>query len=79
MKTVSVKLPSALAVKWHALARRRKTSKSALIRQAMEAFLAAQNQARPGSLLDRIRDLVGCFEGPGDLSHNKEYFRDFGK
>lgn len=78
MKTLSVKLPSALAAQLNALARRRKTSKSALMRQAVEKFLAAQG-ARRGSLLDRIRDLVGCVEGPGDLSVNKKYFRDFGK
>ena len=79
MKKVSVKLPSPLAAKWSALACKRKTSESALIRQAMEAFLAAQKQHRPGSLLKRIRDLVGCFEGPGDLSCNKEHVRDFAK
>jgi hypothetical protein len=26
-----------------------------------------------------LRDFIGCFEGPGDLSTNKKYFENFGR
>jgi len=34
---------------------------------------------RPGSALELAGDLVGCVEGPGDLSTNPKYMEDYGR
>lgn len=34
---------------------------------------------RPGSALELAGDLVGCIEGPGDLSTNPKYMEGFGR
>lgn len=79
MKTLTLKIPATLEVRLSALARRRKTSKSALAREALERFLTGNGTRRQESFSDRIRDLIGIVEGPGDLSTNKKYFEGFGK
>ena len=79
MKTLSLKLPEALAAKLAALAKKRRATKSALVRDALEAFLARDGKASAGSFLDLAGDIVGCAEGPGDLSYNKAYLRDYGR
>jgi len=79
MKTLSLKIPSGLALRLQNAAKKRKATKSALVRQAIEAFLEPQGKPRSGSVLDRIRHLVGCVEGPGDLSYNPKYMEGFGK
>ena len=77
MKALSLKLSDALDARLSAAARKRRTSKSALVRDALEAFLGTK--VRPGSALELMRDLAGCAEGPGDLSYNKAHLRDYGK
>ena len=79
MKTLSVKVPDGLAAKLAAAARRRKTTKSTLVRKALEDALQENGTSKRGSALDLARDLVGCLEGPGDLSVNKAYFKNFGR
>ena len=79
MKTISLKVSRALNQKLAALARQRRTTKSAIIREALEAFCADGGKRRRTSLLDRISDLVGSVEGPGDLSVNKKYMEGFGQ
>jgi hypothetical protein len=36
-------------------------------------------EAQPGSFLEAARDFVGSVEGPGDLSTNPEYMKDYGR
>jgi hypothetical protein len=79
MKTLSIKLRDGLYAKLAAAARRRKTTKSMVVRKALEAALQEDGKPRRGSALDLARDLVGCVSGPGDLSFNKAYFKDFGR
>ncbi len=73
--TITVKLPTALAARVATLAKGRKTTRSHVVRDAVEAY------ARPGhgSALDSVRHLVGVGEGPGDLSSNPRYLRGYGK
>lgn len=78
MKTLSVKLSDGLDARLAAVARRRKTSKSALARRALEGVLREPGKPKPGSALDLVRDLVGCVTGPADLSVNKAYLKTFG-
>ncbi len=79
MKTLSLKLPPSLETKLTHAARQRGTSKSSIVREALESFL--QNNAAPkkGSALEAVSPWVGCVNGPGDLSTNPEYMDDFGK
>ncbi|MEE8585273.1 MAG: CopG family transcriptional regulator [Acidobacteriota bacterium] len=78
MNTVSVKLPPTLANALTAAARSRGISKSELIRSAIREYLPRLEKPVRGSVLDAAGDLVGCLEGPPDLSSNKKYLRGFG-
>ena len=79
MKNLSLKVPDALDVKLRAVARKRRASKSDVVRDALEGYFAGRHGPAPHSVLDLAGDLVGCLEGPGDLSYNKKYMRGFGK
>lgn len=79
MRTLSVKLPDGLDARLTAVARRRKTSKSRLVRKALEGVLREPGQPKTGSALDLIHDLVGCVAGPADLSVNKAHLKTFGR
>jgi hypothetical protein len=79
MKTLSVKLTDGLDAKLSAAARRRKTTKSSLVRKTLEDVLREQGKPKRGSALDLVRDLVGCVAGPADLSVNKAHFKTFGR
>ena len=79
MNTISLKMPETLAIRLEDTARRKGVSKSALIRDALEAYLQTDRAEHPESALSRAADLVGVLSGPGDLSVNKDYLRDFGR
>ena len=79
MKPVSLKMPQHLAREVSEVARRRGVSRSALIREALEAFLRAEKSVPPVSALSRASDLAGAFSGPEDLSANPDYLRGFGQ
>ena len=79
MRTLSVKVSDGLNARLTAVARQRRTSKSALARKALEAVLNESGKRTPGSALDLVRDLVGCVAGPADLSVNKAYLKTFGR
>ena len=79
MNTISLKVPETLAVRLENTARQRGVSKSALLRDALEAYLQTDGAERPESALARAAGLVGVLSGPEDLSVNKEYLRDFGR
>jgi hypothetical protein len=79
MKTLSLKVPAAVDRRLAAFVARRGISKSQAIRAALEAYLDAEGSAGAGSVLDLASDLVGCVRGPGDLSTNPKYLKDFGR
>ena len=76
MTTISLKLPDSLEAKLTAEAKRRRTTKSAIVRDAVEKEFAR----RKGfvSCADLAGDLVGSQPGPRDASTNKEYLKDMG-
>jgi metal-responsive CopG/Arc/MetJ family transcriptional regulator len=78
MKTLSLKLPPALGRELEALAQRRSMSKSSLVREALARYLSGPH-ATKGSFLERAGKLVGCVEGPPDLSVNAEHLQGFGR
>ena len=80
MKTFSLKLPPNLSAKLNRLAKKRGQSKSEVVREALEQFFNGERAAqRPMSALELAGDLVGCVQGPGDLSTNPKYMEGFGE
>ena len=77
MRTISVKLPDSLALRLRRAMARRRTTQSEVIREALEAHLAA---ASPGSCSEIVGDLAGSLRGgPADLSSNKRHLKGFGR
>ena len=75
MTTISLKLPDSLEARLTAEAKRRRTTKSAIVREAVEqAFAKKKNFV---SCADFVRDLIGSQPGPRDASTNKKYLEDF--
>lgn len=75
MRTVSFKLPQDLDKALSDLARRRHSTRSALVREAIEAL----TRDRAGSVLSLAADLVGAVEGPSDLSASPKHISGYGK
>jgi hypothetical protein len=74
MTTVSLKLPEELLREVAAEAQRRGVSKSAVIRQQVEAGLRRTGRARtPVTCAELAAGLIGSLSGPVDLSTNQAY------
>jgi Arc/MetJ-type ribon-helix-helix transcriptional regulator len=78
MKTLTVRLPEALVAQIEAESRRRKLSKSDVVRERL-AGAERPRRRRPASL-DAIADVVGSVDGlPSDLSaRTKKYLKSMG-
>ena len=79
MKKMSLNLPDALDAQLNSLARRKRTSKAALVQEAVEAYLVGTNGTRQLSCYELAPDLWGSVEGPGDLSHNSKHMEGYGQ
>jgi hypothetical protein len=79
MKTLSVKVPEELDLKLTAVAARRRETKSALIRAALDHIVKTSEAITPNSCLDLAKDLIGSVEGPADLSCNKNRLKGYGR
>ena len=75
MRTVSFKLPEQLDDALSELARRRKSSRSALVREAL-ADLAGRGRV---SVTASVDALVAPLDGPTDLSTNPKHLTGYGK
>jgi hypothetical protein len=75
MPVVTVRMPKLLHAHLVAEARRRRTTTSAVLR---EAFAERQTAAPAGSFYERARHLIGSISGPGDLSTNPKYMEGYG-
>lgn len=75
MRTVSFKLPEALDEALTELARRRKSSRSALVREALEGLATTGRR----SVTTVVDELIGDLDGPVDLSTNPKHMRGYGK
>lgn len=74
MRTLAVKLPDSLLEKVAQLARERHTTRSEIIRAALDAYSVAEGE----SFTEALSDLCGSLAGPGDLSTNPAYLDDLG-
>ena len=82
MKTLSLRLSEALDAKLTKLAEKQGTTKSDVVRRALEEFV--QNGVRPSNLsaYGLVADLAGSVDDPNlptDLSYNKKYMEGFGE
>jgi Arc/MetJ-type ribon-helix-helix transcriptional regulator len=78
MKTLTVRLPEALFAKIEAESRRRKLSKSDVVRERLTG--AERSRGRRPALLDAIADVIGSVDGlPRDLSaRTKKHLKSTG-
>jgi metal-responsive CopG/Arc/MetJ family transcriptional regulator len=79
MKTMSIKLHDDLDARLTAAARRSGERRSAIVREAIAAYLDATGKTAGRSCLELVGDLTGCVKGPPDLSSNSEHLRGYGK
>jgi hypothetical protein len=83
MTTLTLKLPKSLDEQLTTVAKRRRSSKMAIARKAIEAYLAKQSVTKLPATAPTVGDLAGhlagCLDGPPDLSTNKKYFEGFGE
>ncbi|MGE0683412.1 MAG: hypothetical protein AB7P69_21240 [Candidatus Binatia bacterium] len=74
MRTISLKFPAHLENLVEAEAKRRRVSKSAVVRACVEEVLLKHPKAKQQlTCADLMGDLIGSLEGPSDLSTNKRY------
>jgi len=75
MRTVTLKLSEHLDCRLTALAKRQRTSRAQVLREALEAFIMHSPPLTFGELAaDLITD-----DGPGDLSTNPKYMDKYGR
>ena len=75
MRTVSFKLPEDLDDALSELARSRGASRSALVREALEALAKGKRR----SVTSLAGDLVGSVDGPDDLATNRKHMSGYGR
>ncbi len=75
MRTVSFKLSDRLDDALSDLARRRKSSRSAIVREALETMTTSKRR----SVTVVVDELVGSVDGPVNLSTNPKHMAGYGK
>lgn len=75
MRVVSIELPKELDEQLSEIARRRNASRSAILREALEAFARGSNS----SVAEVARDPADSLKGPPALSSNPKYLDGYGK
>ena len=78
MRAISIKLPDHLDRELTALAQERHSNRSAVLREALEAF-AGRGTAKPPSVTEAAADLVGSLRGPKDLSTAARHMAGYGQ
>lgn len=80
MQTISLKLPEDLLAELNREAKARRVTKSALVRESVEAALRHRSQRGAASCYDLAQDLAGSIKGlPRDLASNPKYMEGFGE
>ena len=75
MRTVSLKLPEDLDRVLSKLARQRRSTRSALLREAIEVLIRQQ----ASSVTELAEDLAGCLSGSKDLSSSAKHLARYGE
>lgn len=79
MRTITVKVPRALGERLSRAVVRRRSTRSAVVREAIEAYLAAESGRGEGSCYELASDLAGSVSGPPDLSCNRLRMKGYGR
>ena len=79
MKTLTFSLDEALYAKVLSLSKRRKTTKSEVVREALNICFEKGNGSSKGSAFELANDLAGTVAGPTDLSVNKIHLNSLGQ
>jgi predicted transcriptional regulator len=79
MRTITVKLPRPLGDRLSRAVVRRRSTRSAVVREAIEAYLAAESGPCKGSCHDLAADLAGSVSGPTDLSSSRLRMSGYGR
>jgi hypothetical protein len=80
MPRISLKLPDALLAQLESESRLRRTSKSAVVRAALEREFLPKKPGKMPSCYDLARDLAGSIKGlPRDIATNPKYLKGFGE
>ena len=80
MNTISLKLSKELDARLAAVAKRRGTTKSAVVRAALKQYLGPNGSASPESFAVLAREFIGSAKGgPPDLSYNKKHMEGYGR
>jgi Arc/MetJ-type ribon-helix-helix transcriptional regulator len=80
LRTITVKIPSRLEARLRLAVARRRSTRSAVVREAIEAHVdAAQGGRAESSCLELAGDLAGALSGPPDLSSSRRRLRGYGR
>ena len=79
MRTITVKVPRLLGERLGRAVVQRRSTRSAVVREAIEAYLAAEGRVSEGSCFDLASDLAGAVRGPSDLSSNRLRLGGYGR
>jgi Arc/MetJ-type ribon-helix-helix transcriptional regulator len=79
MRTITVKLPRPLGDRLSRAVARRRSTRSAVVREAIEAYLAAEGGQAEDSCYDLASDLAGSVSGPPDLSSSHRRMKGYGR
>jgi predicted DNA-binding protein len=80
MNTISLKLSKELDAKLSTVAKRRGTTKSAIMRAALKQYLGRNGNVPPESFAVLAKEFIGSARGgPRDLSYNKKHMEGFGR
>ena len=80
MRTISLKLPGDLLAELAREAKAKRLTKSALVRQSVEAALRRPSRSTAGSCYELARDLAGSVKGlPRDIATNPKHMEGFGE
>jgi ribbon-helix-helix CopG family protein len=79
MTTITCKISEKLNAHLEALARRSRTSKSAILREALENKARGSARSAAPAAYDLVKHLCGSLRGPKDLSTNRKHMTGFGE
>lgn len=78
MTTITCRISERLNAELEAVARERRVSKSAVVRQALESQARRAKRGAGPSLFDLVKHVAGRLHGPRDLSTNGKHLEGFG-
>jgi hypothetical protein len=79
MPTITCKVSPELDARLAAASRTRRTSKSVVVREILEAHLARRPGRRQLRAYDVVKHFVGRLSGPRDLSYGAHHMDSFGE